>query len=123
MAAEAKKMAERFQLITHKGASVVVLDLSNLKDEKEIIGFLRMRNGMQTPHCLLVDLTSTHFTESTVKEAKESTMAMQAVIKGFAMVSTNSSASMLAGVVGGFSGMSIATYGTRQEAMDWLAEQ
>jgi len=42
-------MEERFRQITHKGETIVVLDLSNLQDEKEIIRLLKMRSTLQSP--------------------------------------------------------------------------
>jgi hypothetical protein len=123
MATGGENTAERLQQITYKGPTIIVLDLSNLQDEKEIIGFLNTRSGVQKPHCLLVDLTNTHFTEATVKETKESAKAVQPIIKGFPMVGTDSSVSMLATVVGSFSGMNIDTFPTPAETMDWLTEQ
>ncbi len=116
-------MEERFRQITHKGETIVVLDLSNLQDEKEIIRLLKLRSTLQRPHCLLVDLTNTHFSRAIVREAKENAKAVRPVLKAFAAVGTGGMVSMLAGAVGRFSGMNIGTFGTWQEAMDWLAKQ
>jgi len=90
-------MEERFQQITRKGETIVVLDLSNLQDEKEIIRLLKMRSGLQRPHCLLADLTNTHFSRAIVKEAKENAKAIRPLLKAFAVVGTGSMVGMLVG--------------------------
>lgn len=100
-----------------------MLDLSNLQDDKESIGFLKMRSDVQEPHYLLVDLANTHFMDATVKEAKGSAKAVQPVIMGLSVVGTDSLARILATVVGSFSGMNIDTFPSRAEEMDGLTEQ
>jgi hypothetical protein len=79
-------MEERFQYITHKGESIVLMDLSNLQDEKEIVRLLRMRSTSQTPDGPLVDISNTHFTREIMKEAKENTKAVRPLLKAFAVV-------------------------------------
>lgn len=116
-------MEERFRQITHKGETIVVLDLSNLQDEKEIIRLLKMRSTLQSPHCLLVDLTNTHYSRAIIKEAKENAKAVRPLLKAFAVVGTGGLVGMLVSAVSRFSGMNIATFGTRREALDWLEKQ
>ena len=86
-------MEERFRSVTHKGETTVLLDLSNLQDEKEIIRLLKMRSTLQTPHGLLVDLTNTHFSRDIMKEAKENSKAIRPLIKAFAVVGTGATRS------------------------------
>ena len=116
-------MEERFQNITHKGKSIVLLDLSNLQDDKEIIRLLRMRSTLHTSHGLLVDLTNTHFSRDIMKEAKENSKAIRPLIKAFAVVGTGSMVGVLVSAVSRFSGMNIATFDTRPAAMDWLSKE
>jgi len=116
-------MEERFQYITRKGQSIVLLDLSNLQDENEIIRLLRMRSTLQRPHGLLVDLTNTHFSRDIMKEAKENAKAIRPLIKAFAVVGTGNMIGLLVSAVSRFSGMNIATFAARAEAMDWLAKE
>lgn len=116
-------MEERFQYITHRGESIVLMDLSNLQDEKEIIRLLRMRSVLQTPHGLLVDLTNTHFSREIMKEAKENAKSVRSLLRAFAVVGTGSMVGMLVSAVSRFSGMNIATFETRIAAMDWLAKE
>ena len=116
-------MAERFQYITHKGETIVLIDLSGLQDEKEIISLLKMRSTLQTRHGLLVDLTNTHFSRAIMKEAKENAKAVRPLIKAFAVVGTGSMVGMLVSAVSRFSGTNIATFETRGAAMEWLAKE
>jgi hypothetical protein len=116
-------MEERFQYITHKGESIVPMDLSNLEDEKEIVRLLRMRSTLQTRHGLPVDLTNTHFTRRIMKEAKENAKSVRPLLKAFAVVGTGSMVGVLVSAVSRFSGMNIATFETRGAAMDWLAKE
>ena len=116
-------MEERFQYITHKGETIVLMDLSNLQDEKEIIRLLKMRSTLQTRHGLLVDLTNAHFSREIMKEAKENAKAVRPLIGAFAVVGTGSMVGMLVSGVSRFSGHHIATFDTRGQAMDWLAKE
>jgi hypothetical protein len=116
-------MEERFQNITHKGESIVLLDLSNLQDDKEIIRLLRMRSTLHTSHGLLVDLTNTHFSRDIIKEAKENSKAIRPLIKAIAVVGTGSMVGVLVRTVSRFSGMNIATFDSRGAAMDWLSKE
>jgi len=117
------EIEERFQNITHKGESIVLLDLSNLQDEKEIIRLLRMRSTLHTSHGLLVDLTNTQFSRDIMKEAKENSKAIRPLIKPFAVVGPGSMVAVLVSAVSRFSGMNIATFDTRAAAMDWLSKE
>jgi hypothetical protein len=116
-------MEDRFQHITHKGETIVFLDLSNLQDENEIVRLLKMRSTLQTRHGLLVDLTNTHFSRDIMKAAKENAKAVRPLLKAFAVVGTGSMVSMLVSAVSRFSGMNIATFDTRAAAMDWLSKE
>ena len=116
-------MEERFQYITHKGENIVLMDLSNLQDEKEIVRLLRMRSTLQTRHGLLVDISNTHFTRNIMKEAKENAKAVRPLLKAFAVVGSGSMVTMLVSAVSRFSGMNIATFDTRAQARDWLARE
>lgn len=42
-------MEERFRYVEHKGKTIVLVDLSNLRDEKEIIALLRKRATIPSP--------------------------------------------------------------------------
>lgn len=116
-------MPERFQYLTHKGESIVFIDLSNLQNEAEIVSLLRTRSVLKTRHGLLVDLTNTHFSREIMKEAKENAKAVRPLIKAFAVVGSGSMVGMLVSAVSRFSSMNIATFSAREEAMDWLANE
>lgn len=116
-------MEERFRTLTHKGQTIVLLDLSGLQDEKEIIRLIKMRSNLQTPHGLLVDLTRPHFSRNIMKEAKESSKDVQPLLKAYAVVGTGSVIGMMVSGISRFIGMHIATFDTRQEALDWLAKE
>jgi len=110
-------MEERFRLIRHKGKTIVLIDLSNLEDEKEITRLVKMRSTLRVKHGLLVDLTNTHFSRGIMKEAKDNAKAVRPLIRAFAVVG------MLVSAVSRSSGMNIATFENRGSAMDWLAKE
>jgi hypothetical protein len=56
-------------------------------------------------------------------EAKKNAKEARPLLKAFAAVGTGGVVAMLVSGVGKFSGMNIATFASRQEAMDWLANQ
>ena len=116
-------MEERFQYITHKGENIVLMDLSNLQDEKEIVRLLRTRSPLQTRHGLLADISNTHFSRDIMKEAKENSEAIRPLVKAFAVVGTGSMVGVLVSAVSRFSGMNIGTFDTRAAAMDWLSKE
>jgi hypothetical protein len=60
-----------------------VLDLSNLRDEKEIVRLLKLRTTLERAHCLPVDLTNTRFSRAIIKEAKENAKAVGPALKAF----------------------------------------
>ena len=95
-------MEERFRHITHKGQSIVLLHLSNLQDDREIIRLLKLRSTLQKPHGLLVDLSNTHFSRDMMKEAKENAKAIRPLIKAFAVVGTGSMVALLVSAVSRF---------------------
>jgi hypothetical protein len=116
-------MEERFRYVEHKGKAIVLVDLSNLRDEKEIIALLRKRATIPSPHFLLAGLTNAHFTTAIVQEAKVNAKAVKPLIKAFAVVGAGGTMSIIASAVSKFSGMHIASFKTRGEAMDWLVKQ
>jgi len=116
-------MEERFRLIRHKGKTIVLIDLSNLEDEKEITRLVKMRSTLRVKHGLLVDLTNTHFSRGIMKEAKDNAKAVRPLIRAFAVVGTGSMVGMLVSAVSRSSGMNIATFENRGSAMDWLAKE
>ncbi len=117
------KKSDRVQRLTHKGQVIVVLDLSGMQDEQEIIEALQMRSNIKEPHGLLVDLTNTHFSRKTVSHAKEGAKGLKGVLKVIAVIGSKGMMSMVLTAVSKFSGINIATFGSKQEALDWLAAQ
>lgn len=116
-------MEERFQQITYKGVTIVVLDVSNLQDEKELLRLVNLRSGIQKPHGLLLDATNTHVSPATLQAAKTTAKAILPLIKATAVVGTGSMVGVMVRAVSRVSGMNLATFETRQEALDWLAKE
>jgi hypothetical protein len=114
---------QRFQQITHRGATIVVVDASNMDDEREILKLIKMRSGMTKPHGLLLDATNTHVSPTTLQAVKTHSKAIMPIIKATAVVGTGSMINVMVGAVRRFSGMNIRTFETRPPALDWLAAE
>ncbi len=116
-------MESRFYQTTHRGVTIVVVDASNMQDEKEILQLLKMRSGIEKPHGLLLDISNTHVSPTSLQAAKTHSKAILPIIKATAVVGPENMIGFMVRAVSRFSGMNIRTFDTRQAAMEWLASE
>lgn len=116
-------MESRFYQITHRGVTIVVVDASNMQDEKEILKLLKMRSGIEKPHGLLLDVTNTHVSPTSLQAAKTHSKAILPIVRATAVVGPESVIGFMVRAVSRFSGMNIRTFDTRQAALEWLAAE
>ncbi len=116
-------MHQRFQQITYKGTTIVVVDASNMDDEREIQKLMKTRSGITKPHGLLLDATNTHVSPMTLQTVKAHSKDIMPIVRATAVVGTGSLLGVMVRAVARFSGMKIATFETRQPALDWLASE
>lgn len=116
-------MEKRFYDMTHRGATIVVVDASNMEDEREILSLLKTRSGIVKPHGLLLDVTNTHVSPTSLQAAKTHSKAIMPIIRATAVVGPESMIGFMVRAVSRFSGMKIRTFDNRQAALDWLASE
>ncbi len=116
-------MQQRFQQISHRGTIIVIMDASNMDDEREMQKLLKSRSGITKPHGLLIDATNTHVSPTTLQSVKSHSKDIMPIIKATAVVGTGSMLGVMVRAVARFSGMKIATFETRGPALDWLASE
>jgi hypothetical protein len=116
-------MEQRFQQITYRGTTIVVVDASNMDDEREIQKLMKMRSGVTKPHGLLLDATNTHVSPMTLQAVKTHSKDIMPIVRATAVVGTGSMLGVMVRAVARFSGMKIATFENRQQGMDWLASE
>jgi hypothetical protein len=114
---------QRFQQITYRGTTIVVVDVSNMDDEKELQKVMKMRSGITKPHGLLLDATNTHVSPMTLQTVKSHSKDIMPIVKATAVVGPENMIGFMVRAVSRFSGMNIRTFDTRQAALDWLASE
>ena len=117
------RVESRFYQTTHRGVTIVVVDASNMQDEKEILQLLKMRSGIEKPHGLLLDISNTHVSPTSLQAAKTHSKAILPIIKATAVVGPENMIGFMVRAVSRFSGMNIRTFDTRQAAMECLASE
>jgi len=120
---------DRVSFIQHRGQKVLLLDYSNLSDEREMLAMIERRMLLvseQEPDSLLVltDVTGTRFPHSAVEKAKQAAVLDRPFVKRAAIVGAESDrAKLLIDAMKTFSLREWKTFDTRPEALDWLVTE
>jgi hypothetical protein len=116
---------ERIQKILRKGKTIVLVDLSNcepaetlavLPTAKMVISNFPPKSGL-----VLTDTTKSRYTKEVASAIKDFASSNTPFIKASAVVGVEGAASILLQTVIFISRREIKVFGSRQEAMDWLA--
>ena len=116
---------ERVQLLTHKGAKVLKVDVSGCPSVEENIATLRKaRTVISTmpPKSLLIvtDVTKTRFNISAVEELKSFSKFITPFVKASAVLGA---VGIIYDAVVKLAGREIVRFDTEEQALDWLAKQ
>jgi len=120
---------DRVSFIQHRGQKVLLLDYSNLNDEREILAMIERRMlvvSEQEPESLLVltDVTGARIPHAAVEKAKQAAVLDRPFVKRAAIVGAQSDrAKLLMDAVKTFSLREWRPFDTRPEALDWLVSE
>ena len=119
-------MEDRIRLIEHKGKHVLLIDVSNCTAE-EIAATARLVPSFVAAQpkgsvLLLADFTGATFDKAAIEVLKQATVFDRPHLKKSAWVGTESLPKVFYDNIKSFSQRTLPTFKTREEAMDWLAE-
>lgn len=118
----------RIRFVDYKGKRILLEDFSNVKSEDELEKLIWQAETVvhsQLPKSLLVvvDMTSSTFGPKVSQTSKEASKSNSPYIKASAMVGMSKLMEIILNSVRTVSGRSIASFGTREEAYEWLIKQ
>lgn len=120
---------ERTRYIEHRGKQIVLLDYTNLTVESEtLVEIEKSRQfiaGSGADHSLLTctDATGAKYTAKVLEACKALAAGNKPFVKAGATVSDARVVRMVITAVCVFTGRSLPTFATREEALDWLVVQ
>jgi hypothetical protein len=113
--------------LSHKTKPIVVVDLSNQKPAeiaKRLDEAQKEIATMAPKSALLVtDVTGIEVANETINAVMEFAKKNTPYVKASAIVADNKMLNLIAYNVGNSAGRKITSFGTRDEAMDWLVKQ
>jgi len=117
---------ERIRFITHKGQSVLLVDISNCTAEQLTAAgeFVPAFVAAQPRGSvlLLADFSGSKFDKAAIEALKKATVFDRPHIKRSAWVGTESLPKVFYENIKSFSQRDLPTFKTREEALDWLVE-
>ncbi len=119
---------ERVTWIRHRGKDIVFTDLSGLTKSEEQIEVLKQAQGIicQQPEksvLSMIDYTGVHYNMPAVEAQKEFSTAVGPHMKASTVVGITGILQVVYRSVVRITKRNIKTFATREEALDWLAEQ
>jgi hypothetical protein len=119
---------ERVQFITHKGVSILKVDLSHTASIDENIDVLERAMatvGTRPPKSvlLLTDVTKAHFNPRGVEEMKKYSKFNTPYVKASAVLGVVGLYRVIYEAIVKLTGRDIVCFDTEEQALDWLAAQ
>lgn len=118
---------KNLETIQHKGKSIFVLDLSGATsgDVKEITetAHSKIASVPQKSALILTDVTNATYNNVSSAAIKDFTSKNTPFVKASAVVGADGLRAVLLQAVAAITKREIKTFGTRTEAMDWLANR
>ena len=120
-------MEERIRFITHKGQSILLVDISDCTAEQLTAASQLVPSFLSTQPrgsvLLLADFTGSKFDKTAIEMLKKTTVFDRPHIKRSAWVGTESLPKVFYENIKAFSQRDLPTFKTREEAMDWLVAE
>lgn len=118
---------ERVQFVTYKGKKILVEDFTNLNPGSEFNEPLKKARGMIAAEpkdsvLAVFDATGCSFNSDMLDKMKDFTTANAPYVKKATVVGMNGLLQVALSAVSKFTGRDFASFKTREEAMDFLAE-
>ena len=119
---------ERIRFIEHRGKRILLIDYSGIRRTDEAIATIehvRAFVARQPPRSLLLlsDVKDTHYNSAVLQKMKELAAANEPFVKASAVVGMSGLHRIAYQGVILLTRRKVQTFDTRDEAMDWLAEQ
>jgi hypothetical protein len=119
---------ERVQFVTYKGKKILIEDCSNLNPGSEFTKTIKKAKEMISAEpkdsvLSLFDATGCSFNSDTINQMKEFTALNSPFIKKAAVIGMSGLLQVVLSSVSKFAGRDFIIFKTREEAMDFLAEQ
>jgi hypothetical protein len=116
---------ERIRYVEHRGKRILLADVSTCSEEQllECIHAVPQYVTKQPEHSVLLlgDFTGAHFTKETIEQLKIAAVFDRPHVAKAAWVLGDSLHKVLMDSIRNFSAREIAVFGTREEALDYLA--
>ena len=119
---------ERIHFVQHKGKSILLEDFSGLQpgaEFMETVEAARKLIASQPPNSVLavLDATNAHYDNEALGALKDFVKANTPYVKRSCVVGITGLLGIAVRTLTSFSGRSFDQFKTREEALDWLAEQ
>ena len=119
---------DRIRFVEYKGKQILLEDFTNVRTDDELLQLVWAAQKIvqsQPPKSALVvvDMTNTHFGPKSTQASKTVSKGNTPHIKASAMVGLNKLAEIVLNSIRMVSGRNIASFGTREEAYEWLSKQ
>jgi hypothetical protein len=118
---------ERIQKVSHKGKTIILMDFSNCKPAEtiELMGAAEKVIATSAPKKALIlsDVTGAMYTKEVAERMKEFTKHNTPYVLGSAAVGVSGVQMILLQTLIFITRREIKLFPSRQEAMDWLAQQ
>ncbi len=119
---------ERVGFVSHKGASILKVDLSGATSIEEKLATIKQAKGIISAHppkslLILTDVTGTTFNAKAVEEMKQYSSHNTPYVKASAVIGISGLARIIYDSVVRVIGRSVVSFDTEAQALDWLAQQ
>ena len=121
-------MEDRLQFVNYKGKRILVEDFSNIKDENKLVDL--MQKAVSLVHSqpkgsalVLVDMTNAHYGSLASQASKEASASNTPYIRASALVGIRGVMDIIVKSINRFTGRTLMTFTSREEAMEWLIKQ
>ena len=115
----------RVETITHKGKSIIVVDLASIKPEEvpAVLREAKTRIAVLPVHSALIltDTTGAYFDKETTGALKDYASHNTPFVKASAVVGADGLRAILLDGIRLLTGREIKSFKNREEALDWLA--
>ena len=121
-------MEQRIRFVEYKAKQILLEDLSGIQDDDELIGLVKQAQQVvqsQPPKSVLVvvDLTNSRLSPKVYQFSKTATEENSPYVKASTIVGISGLMDILAKAVSAFAQRELTSFGTREEAMDYLIAQ
>lgn len=121
-------MEDRIRFVNYKGKQILLEDFSNIAKEDELIDWMHKAAAVvrsQPEHSVLVvvDMTHARYSPKVTQESKQVTAGNTPYIRASTLVGITGLMEIIVKSINAFTGRKLMSFGSREEAMEWLIKQ